>query len=773
MQVPVRRPSLPARKDVLYFVLFLTLFLAVFNDFFFSDRAFYERDMTVVEIPARKLFVDLMKEGNWALWTDAYGNGQPFLANPKNAVLYPSSLIYLVLPFFQAFKLHYLIHVLLLWLGLYRLCKSYSMTHESSFLGSSLFVFSGMYLSSFEFYNHIAALAWLPWILLILARGAPPKFSRILGLSVFWTLMLLAGAPEITLISAILALALAFERREETKKRCLMVFSSLILACLFSAVQLIPSFELLKRTERRSESTTWPLELIQLINMPFPHFLGNDRQPGHNDYWGWHLFDKKFPLYYSLYMGVGTLLLALFSLRRPIDRRRLIFLLLFVLFFLISCGRYSPFFFLYRYIPLLSSIRYPVKFFLGAVFCISILAAFGVDDLLKGKRVGNAFGRICLMVSAFCSILYWPLKRPILAILNKLFIIDEEALYHGLGRSIETGILLLTVYSLIFFFIARVKAKVRPIILMLIALVILDPAWHNRVINPTVPTSFFEKPALMSEFNPPLIVYREGVIPPFFKETVADNIRLLGYFRETLYPFTGIGEGVRYVFNRDFYKTYPSSFLKMMDAVHQLSVDKQNKILKYLGCAFHIGHERYFFTDESRKLNVRGLEAWIEPITESRPYPYVCFQTITAATMGEKLIAFIDDSFDPFSKVILDNPVGNLRKAEALVPPPVTILEETQGIQKFSLNLDREAILVVPGNYAPGWRAWINGKQTDVFEANLFSKGILVPQGQHEIVLKYLPRSLLWGVGVSFLALAVASLIFFITRIRDKKRAIR
>jgi hypothetical protein len=80
-----------SRKDLLFFLLFLVLFLFVFKNFLFTAGIFFERDSTLVEIPARQLCVKLMKEGNFALWTDAYGNGQPFLANPKNAVLYPGT----------------------------------------------------------------------------------------------------------------------------------------------------------------------------------------------------------------------------------------------------------------------------------------------------------------------------------------------------------------------------------------------------------------------------------------------------------------------------------------------------------------------------------------------------------------------------------------------------------------------------------------------------------------------------------------------------------
>ncbi len=130
-----------SKKDLFFFALFIVLFLLVFREFFFTNRIFYERDSTVVEVPVKKLTAQLLKEGNFALWTDAHGNGQPFLANPKNAVFYPTTWLYLFLPLFTAFKLHYLIHALLGWLGLYVLCRSYTLSRKASFLGASLFAF--------------------------------------------------------------------------------------------------------------------------------------------------------------------------------------------------------------------------------------------------------------------------------------------------------------------------------------------------------------------------------------------------------------------------------------------------------------------------------------------------------------------------------------------------------------------------------------------------------------------------------------------------------
>ncbi len=764
------------KADLLYFALFITLLAIVFREFFFTDRVFFERDSSVIEIPVRKLTVQLLREGNLALWTDAYGNGQPFLANPKNGVLYPTTWLYLGMPLFTAFKLHYLIHVVLGWLGLFILCRSYTLSRRASFLAASLFAFSGMYLSSFEFYNHIAALAWMPWILWFLHRERGRFWGRIIPLVFLWVLMILAGAPEFILMTLALAAGQALFKPGLWKKYATQLIVSMSLATLITAVQIIPSVEMLGRTARSSQSGQWPLEFVQVLNLPLPHFLGNDREPGHSDFWGWHLFDKEFPLYYSLYMGVGALLLFLFSLRAPRGRREKVLLVLFLGFFLIACGRYSPFFFLYKLVPGLSSIRFPIKFFIGSVLCLSILAAFGFDRIMTAAKPSRKALLAAAVSTGLCLLLFELFQRPFLNILNKLFIIDRVSSLRELSQSIETCLGLLVVYSLLVFAVPFSK-RTTVLEWFLVVLAVLDPAYHNRSINPTVSPAYYKTRPAVDLPDPPVSIYRDEVVPPFLKATMADDRRLFRFFRQSLYPFTGLGDGVRYVFNWDFYGTYPTRDLEVRSAVRGLPPQGQFKVLKYMGCAALISYEPLFSREKALHLKTDGPDVWFEPIAEHRATPFVAFRTAEAATLKEKLAIFIDENFDPLRAVIVEKDVWRARSIGTLDVPEaeVRITKEAQGLGWYSVDLSRDGLLVVPGHAAPGWRAWIDGNNVKIFEANIFSKAIAVPSGHHEVILRYLPTSFVWGVAISTVSfgLGLVGLTTYAVSSRRKARRVR
>lgn len=650
---------------------------------------------------------------------------------------------------------------------------------KAAFLGASLFSFSGMYLSSFEFYNHIAALAWMPWILLILNRGPGPGRSRTVALSIFWALLILAGSPEVIVLAAILAAAQAFLRPKEWKRRLAAASLPLGLACLLTAAQLAPAFTMIAQTERKAQSVIWPLELLQLPNLALPDVLGNDREPGHHDFWGWHIFDRHFPLYYSLYMGFGALLLFLFGARRPWDRRRKVLLSAGALFFLLACGRYSPFFFLYRITPFVSSIRYPVKFFLGSVFCLSILAAFGLDEAMTGRAPGRRAVRCLAAVSGLALALFLAFKGHAISLINAFLLIDKDSSLHELGRSIATGLVFLAGYALIFLFLSKARARGPVLGWALMALAVLDPAGHNRGINPTAPASFFDRPPLIDDLKPPVTVYRGEDFFLDRREKSASNIGFLTYYRRTLYPPSAMGDGVKYVFEPDFYGTYPTRYSDLVRRVKRLPPQEQLKVLQYLGCNYFMSDSPIFSEATARRLVVEGFPFYIERITGRPEAPYIVYSARRAATTGERLNIFMSAGFDPYREVVMEKAIalpgtdGGPADRDAQ-PSGVSVRREIQGRGWYSASLPRQGIAVFPGNYARGWRAWVDGRKADVFEANLFSKGILMPAGEHEVVLRYLPGSFIWGSAVSLatiLSLLAGTLVAGFRLRRKARRA--
>jgi len=769
------------RKDIFLFLIFLSLFCSLFGSFFFKANTIYERDTTLLEIPIRMHTAELLKQGNFALWTNGHGNGQPFLANPKMAVFYPTTLLYLFLPFFLAFKIHYFIHPLIGWLGLYLLGRSYGLTKKASFLCSCIFFFSGIYLSSLEFYNHIAALAWMMWVLFLHHLNPPIKSFKFLLNILVWVMLILSGAPEFIIITGLLALGQSFFEPHYFKKRFFKLILAFSLACLLSAIQLLPSFELLSQTNRASESEIWPLELIQLLNLVFPGILGDDRQPGHNDFWGGHLFNRWYPLYYSIYMGFGAVLLVIFCLIQPKRKQEKVLALEAFIFFLISCGKYSPFFFIYNHLPVFSSVRYPVKFFVGTLFCLSLLAGLGLDKLAL-NLFHKHFGRLSLVLAIAFIALFFVFKIPFLSYLYRLFVIDKISLKQQLAASILTGLIILLITSAFFLAISELKKAKNIFISAFIIFCVSDPVFHNRHINPTVPQSFFQKPSILKEINLPATVYRDEALPFTLGLGGIEKTKVMSYYWHSAFPFSGLGFGVNYILNHDFMSTYSSQQKELTRMVQGLPQEIKLKVLKCLGCQYYLVNKAFFNPGSAKKITAGGFPLYIEEISPDPVKPYVVFDFVQAISYKEKLALFAGSNFNPKERAIIDNKIRlpqrvnlnppNLASSEIKpsAPPSIEIIEDKPGYGEYTVRLATPGLAIFPGNYEKGWKAWIDGIESSVFSVNLFFKGIYIPPGQHKIILRYLPDSFICGTIISLFVLLSLLIIQCLLQISQKTR---
>ncbi len=766
-------------KDWLFILLFLVLFVLVFKEFLFTDGTFFERDSTLLEIPSRQLCVELLKEGNFALWTDAYGNGQPFLANPKNAVLYPGTWLYLLFPFFFAFKFHYVVHFVLCWIGIYYLCKSYSLSEQASFLGASAFLFSGVYLSSLEFYNHIAALCWMPWILLVLLRFGKRSFPRLIILAGFWSLMILAGTPYVIIVTGCFALVQTLLVRDMRKKRLLMLVLSVVLALALTAAQLIPTIDLY-RSSAREEGTSaiWSLEPLQLFNFVFPHFLGNDRQPGHNDYWGDHLFEKGAPLFYSLFMGIGFFVLAFFGLKRPLDYRNYLYIFLAFFFFILALGNRTPLYALWKFLPPFSAIRYPVKYLLPFAFCVAILSALGFDRLFRDEGRGEKKSIFIVVISTALLVLFFAVKGPLLEIFSGFFVIDKSSSVSELSNSLFSGLFFLWVCAVLVCLSRFVLTRKKTLSWILLGVVVIYPLSINRFINPVMPISTLTKPLVLEEkpgqTSDSVKVYRDGYKPFAFKEEVGGTEGMYHYLRESLMPYYGLLFEVNYVFSRDFFNIYGKDMNASIAALEEASPENKVKLLRSVGCDFILTHFALPLP-QSERVEIEGYEVFKQDIPRPLPDAFLVYDYRLAKTFDERMAIFQRTEFDPGVSAIVDRNLPIREIQDESEEASVRAVERLQSRQRYQVANGQSALLVLQGNHSRGWKAWVNGEQTEILEANLSAKAIFLPAGTHEVIIKYCPKSFQVGAAISLVVLIFMSGIptyFFIKRIFTGEKAL-
>src|SRR5579863_1644620 len=111
--VATGRPSRSAWSLALVAFLALIAWAWVVAPVATGSRTFFFRDVFTTHLPLKAFGAQELNAGRIPAINPTWGLGQPFRGNPNALPFYPGNLLYLVLPFWSAFNLHYGLHWLL------------------------------------------------------------------------------------------------------------------------------------------------------------------------------------------------------------------------------------------------------------------------------------------------------------------------------------------------------------------------------------------------------------------------------------------------------------------------------------------------------------------------------------------------------------------------------------------------------------------------------------------------------------------------------------
>lgn len=145
----------------------------------------------------------------------------------------------------------------------------------------------------------------------------------------------------------------------------------------------------------------------------------------------------------------------------------------------------------------------------------------------------------------------------------------------------------------------------------------------------------------------------------------------------------------------------------------------------------------------------RAYEAAMSPPRMDRINAMSCGYVLTAPT-GKVMVR----------RNLRALPMSILRAADGRMAP-ATWLAFTSSAMYVGVDAPFDATLIVTQQFAPGWRATIDGEDAETFRDGVF-RALRVKRGHHEIAWRYRPLSLIVGACVTLLALLrlLLSMIF-------------
>ncbi len=719
-------------------------------------------DLVTQYYPWAHFFRQSILKGEVPLWNPYSYLGGPFFANPQSGILFPLTWLHLLFPLHTSFTVIFTLRLLLTLFGAYLFFKQEELSESASLAGALVYGFSMQTIVVLPLpYSYVTML--LPWALLSVSRLLGFfSIGRFLGTSAVIALIVLAGQPQSALLAFLAILLFALLRFRQKVRNLVMVGTAMTAAVLVTAVQWLPTLEYFRDSTVPSipvvAQTGLPYSPWLLLTFAIRDFFGN---PYSGVSWG-------FPGYAVtiFYSSVAAVLLAAVALAGSKRHPLVLFL---VVLLVISVGLLCGFPIIDKLLSLpgLDLVKRNKLPFL-ADFSVAGLAALGVDRVSKSKdlEISRRFTRASILLFGVLAGAGLYTFREYLSAL--------QVWKPTLTNVLLCLLVLIAAVAVMRFVPACYRGSGLCLILLLdlsISAYPLIPRGRDENVYPPLRLTSYLRGVR------PRVTSLNGALPPATSIVYGledlrggDGMPPHRLFRFCRLIDPGLGDIASALCKID---TTSISAQTLTGRAFHDAIEKYGPELRdYLKngycpeitlgrvtdpALFTLFNVEYIFDAPGRKPALPGLEK----VQEGKGF--VLFRNPAAKRVRLYSDWRTSDESEALAKlrevdlektVIVEGrvPVSASLSADKSEAVELTTLTNSSAVYRVTAR--RACILVDFSRFYQGWRAHIDGKDSEVFPADYLFKGVFVPAGVHQVTLTYRPRSVLYGA-----VLSVASLI--------------
>lgn len=789
-------PPASRRSDLLALALLFLIATISFADILFGVNQLYMRDLTRYYYPAKQILRDVVQHGEFPYWNRYFSAGQPIAANPEHEVFYPLTWLILLPSYDLGYRLHILIHIYIGLLGMYLLLRSMELRPPAAWFGALSFGLGGIYLSYVNLLPILFCAAWLPLTCLFVRRFLLRRNLRdFAAASLFLGIQFLVSEPTTVMQTGVLIGMYALYRGWYAKPRVSKMITRVLWIAVISvtgfllgAAQILPAIDHVHDSAR---SRPFEFDLVSAWSMPWPKFaeliypnvLGHISIGNVMHYWGGGLYPGMgSPFLFSIYAGIAVTALAIGgAFSRPRGGR----LVLLIVFFssLLALGGHTP---LLRWLydhGIATSIRYPEKFILMAVFAMTIFASQMLDRMLAGDedvRSGAlGFAAATMMVAAILAILgFTPFYPRLFTLLSKATDLASlrkawsatagSATTYAITLSRTDWIIAALRSGALIALLVTVRSRARNAWLAAAAIfVIADLGYVTWELNPREPRRFFDPPpvsrtlpANRADFR----VFHEadwyGTEKPA-QQYFSTGDAVYWVVRNGLFPMTPAGSGLRTVLERDYDKTALLPTIDLTESVWDVKRSGRTDWVKPFMAMSNAWYRATYRDFDAEKKRNRGnfKESLPVAFVEGPHFPryYFADQVVTIRDRSD----FVKQlSTSSFSSAVAFVARPSFVPARGVVQRVVETAN-TASLDVESLGDGFLVMSVTPHKY---WNIRIDGTRVPAIITNIAYQGIVVSAGRHHIEMEYRNELVRVGMLISLITAAVLIGILVIYR---------
>jgi len=721
--------------------------------------------------PPKILSMESFRKLELPLWNPYSGSGMPLFATIQSGFLNPLNIVFFFFENRLAWTLYIALQALLLSFFTFLYCRKIKLSIEGSLFATIVFLFSGFVITRLIFGNIIYPLALLPAILYLIEDFLEnPNTRKIFFLPIAIALLFFVGHPQI--LFYVLAFSIAyftyrfFTTQKGKKNKSLFVcFSTfLLIGTGLAGVQIIPTLELLENANINPESSRFIFERFllppyHLISILIPNYFGNRAT---YNYWGAGDYIETIAS-----IGIIPCFFAYIAFLKGHDLKkdmRIFFFTSMLVTILSTLNWFLPKLFFSLPIPVIAT-SLPSRIFVLTTFSFAILAGYGFDRWRADKKISKKIflhtlpfiaGVLVLLLGTFLFF------RMDISCSNQ-FITNCRMIAL---RNTLLEIFIFTIAIGFFFIYLFFKNKIVRYTPFLIIFFVLTLGIYNS--NKFLP---FSKKETILPTHPLLKVLKDKTQPDRvfglgeanIKTNFATNFRFFDpNYLDPLFN-KRYAELISYANTKNF---PPSLKRSDIEIANDLVIDKSSdlwrkRLLNLLGVKYLIIKKREAKNIFGQKTFWEDTNWAVKTNSDSLPRAYIVNNFEILTDQKSILKRLFDETFDYKKKVILEEKPKSQLEETTLFNEELDIKQYKENIVLITTSTASNSLLVLSDNYYPGWRAYVDEKETIIYRANYTLRAIFLPKGKHSIIFKYQPESLKIGIIISLVSLTILAIIYF------------
>mgnify|MGYP001561407976 CR=1 FL=1 len=720
--------------------------------------------------PLRILSIDMFKKFEFPLWNPYNGAGMPLLAGMNNGNLDPFNILFFILPYPFAWSIYVILQPLLAGVCMYIYCRKITLSKSSSLFASISFMFSGLVTVKSIFSIYGLAIASLPLFLYLIESYLQNGFTkRVYLIPILIFAMLVSALPQISLYILVIIFIYFLFRLNQIKnkfnikiKQLLLFISLLLLGFGISSLQLLPTLELFSHASVNTQGSAFIIDkflvpIQHLVSILIPNYFGNEAL---YNYWGTADYEQTvvslglIPCFFAV-LGIGK--------KKKVNV---------YLFFIIAATTTAALaidwigsrLFFSLPIPIVSTAA-PTRVFFITTFAICVLAGFGFENFLSQKKLSKLFLLKSILLIALISTVF------IFTFLNfhnnlpcRFGVVTNCRIVALRNTILEASIfsIALIPFFLYLFFKKNWKVKKIALISILVILVTIGTYNANKFFPYSSISTFFPNHPITEALKEKAKYNRVFGIG---EATITPNIptQLRIYDPQYFHPLYILRyrELLEYANNGKFIPNLPrgEAHIRSEATSNPQLLERRERLLNLLSISHLI-----FKKEEIKKHGKIVWENNKSYIIENRnalPRAYLAKKIEVIKPQEKILETLFDPKFDINSTVILEENPSPIFSSNQ-IKNSANIDKYSENYVNLNINSSSNSMLVLTDNYYPGWKAYIDNKETKIYRANYTFRAIPVPSGKHAVIFRYQPKSFYTGIIISIITLFILGLIFLL-----------